>query len=133
MSFFKKIFSKEKKETLDKGLEKSKSSFFNKLITLFFFYTQFLFFFYSSQLNRDLNFSRIELFSFLISLIDGECSVRSHTSAPNCLRVRSRPLLNTAMPRCSACSNSNPDTTIRMPLRGDVFMSCRSWKFEDSV
>ena len=31
MSFFKKIFSKEKKETLDKGLEKSKSSFFNKL------------------------------------------------------------------------------------------------------
>ena len=31
MSFFKKIFSKEKKETLDKGLEKSKTSFFNKL------------------------------------------------------------------------------------------------------
>ena len=31
MSFFKKIFSKEKKETLDKGLEKSKSSFFDKL------------------------------------------------------------------------------------------------------
>ena len=31
MSFFKKIFSKEKKETLDKGLEKSKSSFFSKL------------------------------------------------------------------------------------------------------
>jgi fused signal recognition particle receptor len=31
MSFFKNIFSKEKKETLDKGLEKSKSSFFNKL------------------------------------------------------------------------------------------------------
>ena len=31
MSFFKKIFSSEKKETLDKGLEKSKSSFFNKL------------------------------------------------------------------------------------------------------
>ena len=31
MSFFKKIFSKEKKETLDKGLEKSKSSFYNKL------------------------------------------------------------------------------------------------------
>lgn len=31
MSFFKKIFSKEKKETLDKGLETSKSSFFNKL------------------------------------------------------------------------------------------------------
>jgi hypothetical protein len=28
MSFFKKIFSKEKKETLDKGLEKTKSSFF---------------------------------------------------------------------------------------------------------
>ena len=28
MSFLKKIFSKEKKETLDKGLEKSKSSFF---------------------------------------------------------------------------------------------------------
>ncbi len=31
MSFFKKIFSKEKKETLDKGLEKSKKSFFDKL------------------------------------------------------------------------------------------------------
>ncbi len=31
MSLFKKIFSKEKKETLDKGLEKTKSSFFNKL------------------------------------------------------------------------------------------------------
>ena len=31
MSFFKKIFSSEKKATLDKGLEKSKSSFFNKL------------------------------------------------------------------------------------------------------
>ncbi len=31
MSFFKKIFSKEKKETLDKGLEKSKSTFFDKL------------------------------------------------------------------------------------------------------
>ena len=31
MSFFKKIFSSEKKETLDKGLEKSKSSFFGKL------------------------------------------------------------------------------------------------------
>lgn len=31
MSVFKKIFSKEKKETLDKGLEKSKSSFLNKL------------------------------------------------------------------------------------------------------
>lgn len=31
MSFFKKIFSKEKKETLDKGLEKSKASFFDKL------------------------------------------------------------------------------------------------------
>ena len=31
MSLFKKIFSKEKKETLDKGLEKSKTSFFNKL------------------------------------------------------------------------------------------------------
>ena len=27
MSFFKKIFSSEKKETLDKGLEKSKSQF----------------------------------------------------------------------------------------------------------
>ncbi len=31
MSFLKKIFSKEKKETLDKGLEKSKQSFFSKL------------------------------------------------------------------------------------------------------
>ncbi|WP_046745879.1 signal recognition particle-docking protein FtsY [Kordia zhangzhouensis] len=31
MSFFKKIFSSEKKETLDKGLEKSKTSFFSKL------------------------------------------------------------------------------------------------------
>ncbi|WP_411895397.1 signal recognition particle-docking protein FtsY [Winogradskyella sp. A2] len=31
MSLFKKIFSSEKKETLDKGLEKSKTSFFNKL------------------------------------------------------------------------------------------------------
>jgi fused signal recognition particle receptor len=31
MSFFKKIFTSEKKETLDKGLEKTKSSFFGKL------------------------------------------------------------------------------------------------------
>ncbi len=31
MSFFKNIFSKEKKETLDKGLEKSKTSFLNKM------------------------------------------------------------------------------------------------------
>ena len=31
MSFFKNIFSKEKKETLDKGLEKSKENFFNKM------------------------------------------------------------------------------------------------------
>ena len=31
MSFFKNIFSKEKKETLDKGLEKSKTSFLGKL------------------------------------------------------------------------------------------------------
>ena len=31
MSFFKKIFSKEKKETLDKGLEKTKTSFLDKL------------------------------------------------------------------------------------------------------
>ncbi|MFH4967960.1 signal recognition particle-docking protein FtsY [Gaetbulibacter sp. M240] len=31
MSFIKKIFSSEKKETLDKGLEKSKTSFFGKL------------------------------------------------------------------------------------------------------
>ncbi|MGB5316442.1 MAG: signal recognition particle-docking protein FtsY [Robiginitalea sp.] len=31
MSLFKKLFSSEKKESLDKGLEKSKTSFFNKL------------------------------------------------------------------------------------------------------
>ena len=31
MNFFKKIFSSEKKETLDKGLEKTKSTFFGKL------------------------------------------------------------------------------------------------------
>jgi fused signal recognition particle receptor len=31
MSFFKKIFSSEKKESLDKGLEKSKTTFFSKL------------------------------------------------------------------------------------------------------
>ncbi|HBK72211.1 MAG TPA: signal recognition particle-docking protein FtsY, partial [Flavobacteriaceae bacterium] len=31
MSLFKKLFSKEKKETLDKGLEKSKTTFFSKL------------------------------------------------------------------------------------------------------
>ncbi len=31
MNFFKKLFSSEKKETLDKGLEKSKISFFDKL------------------------------------------------------------------------------------------------------
>ena len=31
MSLFKKIFSKEKKETLDKGLEKSSTTFFSKL------------------------------------------------------------------------------------------------------
>ena len=31
MALFKKIFSSEKKETLDKGLEKSKTSFFSKL------------------------------------------------------------------------------------------------------
>lgn len=31
MSLFKRLFSKEKKENLDKGLEKTKSSFFNKL------------------------------------------------------------------------------------------------------
>jgi fused signal recognition particle receptor len=31
MNFFKKIFSSEKKETLDKGLEKSSTSFFSKL------------------------------------------------------------------------------------------------------
>ena len=30
MNFFKKLFSSEKKETLDKGLEKSKTSFFDK-------------------------------------------------------------------------------------------------------
>jgi fused signal recognition particle receptor len=34
MSFFKKIFSREKKETLDKGLEKTKTSFFEKLTTV---------------------------------------------------------------------------------------------------
>ena len=33
MSLFKKIFSKDKKETLDKGLEKTKKSFFTKLST----------------------------------------------------------------------------------------------------
>ncbi len=33
MSLFKKIFSKEKKETLDKGLEKTKKTFFTKLST----------------------------------------------------------------------------------------------------
>lgn len=33
MSLFKKLFSKEKKETLDKGLEKTKKTFFNKLST----------------------------------------------------------------------------------------------------
>ncbi len=33
MSLFKKIFSKEKKETLDKGLDKTKKSFFSKLST----------------------------------------------------------------------------------------------------
>lgn len=33
MSLFKNIFSKEKKETLDKGLEKTKKSFFTKLST----------------------------------------------------------------------------------------------------
>lgn len=33
MSLFKKIFSKEKKESLDKGLEKTKKSFFSKLST----------------------------------------------------------------------------------------------------
>ena len=32
MSFFKKIFSKEKKETLDKGLGKNKIEFFFKTI-----------------------------------------------------------------------------------------------------
>ena len=31
MSFFKKLFTSEKKESLDKGLEKSKTSFFSKL------------------------------------------------------------------------------------------------------
>lgn len=31
MNFFKKLFSPDKKETLDKGLEKSKTSFFDKL------------------------------------------------------------------------------------------------------
>ena len=31
MNLFKKIFSKEKKESLDKGLEKTKTSFFLKL------------------------------------------------------------------------------------------------------
>ncbi|OYX80033.1 MAG: signal recognition particle-docking protein FtsY, partial [Flavobacteriales bacterium 32-34-25] len=31
MSFFKKIFSSEKKESLDKGLEKTKTTFFSKL------------------------------------------------------------------------------------------------------
>ncbi|WP_196893280.1 signal recognition particle-docking protein FtsY [Aureivirga marina] len=31
MSFFKKLFTREKKETLDKGLEKSKTTFFSKL------------------------------------------------------------------------------------------------------
>ena len=31
MSFFKKYFNKEKKETLDKGLEKTKKSFFGKI------------------------------------------------------------------------------------------------------
>ncbi len=31
MSFFKKLFSSDKKESLDKGLEKSKTSFFSKL------------------------------------------------------------------------------------------------------
>ncbi len=31
MSFFKKLFSSEKKQTLDKGLEQSKTSFFSKL------------------------------------------------------------------------------------------------------
>ena len=31
MSFFKNIFSSEKKATLDKGLEKSKTNFFDKL------------------------------------------------------------------------------------------------------
>ena len=31
MNFFKKIFSSEKKETLDKGLEKTSTSFLSKL------------------------------------------------------------------------------------------------------
>ncbi|MDX1428214.1 MAG: signal recognition particle-docking protein FtsY, partial [Salegentibacter mishustinae] len=31
MSLFKKIFSKDKKENLDKGLEKSKTSFMSKM------------------------------------------------------------------------------------------------------
>ena len=31
MSFFKKFFNKEKKEDLDKGLEKTKTGFFDKL------------------------------------------------------------------------------------------------------
>ena len=31
MNFFKKLFTKEKKETLDSGLKKSKDSFFNKI------------------------------------------------------------------------------------------------------
>ncbi|MFA5298841.1 MAG: signal recognition particle-docking protein FtsY, partial [Lutibacter sp.] len=31
MSLFKRIFSQEKKETLDKGLEKTKTTFFSKL------------------------------------------------------------------------------------------------------
>ena len=31
MSFFKKFFTKEKKEDLDKGLEKTKESLFGKL------------------------------------------------------------------------------------------------------
>ena len=35
MSFFKRIFSSEKKETLDKGLEKTKTTFFSKLTKAF--------------------------------------------------------------------------------------------------
>ena len=31
MNFFKKLFTKEKKESLDKGLNKSNESFFNKI------------------------------------------------------------------------------------------------------
>jgi len=31
MSFFSRLFSKEKKEDLDKGLEKTKESFFSKI------------------------------------------------------------------------------------------------------